>query len=397
MKLLYVTWDGPTHNYLEGLFFPIFAKLRAHGVSTHVLQFSWDLPSFEAQVTAAAKAFGVGYEAHAVPRRPIQAATALAISTGAVQLVRSVRRTKADVVMPRAHIPGAMALLAAPLMRTGLVWDSDGLMPDERVDFGGWSTTGVNYRALRAVERSLLTRADAVLTRTEAGRAVLAERQTARRFVVVPNGKNADEFRPATTEERTIVRASLSLAPDAPLLIYVGSIGPQYRPREMARLFAEVHRRRPDAHLLALTGAHAQMADALRAAQLPSSSWTTRRVPASEVASLVRAADAGISFREPSLSMRAVCPIKIVEYLLSGVPVLSNAGVGDLDVLFARSRAGHLAPDFSPAALRALAGSFIDDVLPAGDGLRAEARALGVAEFSLASCAAGYHQALQSL
>ena len=41
MKALFVTWDSPETSYLEGLFFPLFAAIRAHGVTVEVLQFTW--------------------------------------------------------------------------------------------------------------------------------------------------------------------------------------------------------------------------------------------------------------------------------------------------------------------------------------------------------------------
>lgn len=399
MKLLYVTWDGPGQNYLDSLFFPLFARLRtAFDVETHVLQFSWDVDRFRSETLRSAARWGVGYEVHEVPRRPLQLATGLAITTGAFQLARAARRFAPDVVMPRSHIPGAMALLATPALGASkLVWDSDGLMPDERLDFGGWRRGGANHRLFTAIEQGLLRRSARVLTRTDRAKAVFVERAPSLdplHVHAVPNGKDDSLFRPATDAERAERRRSLGLNPETPLLIYVGSIGPQYRPEAMAKVFAAVHRRRSDAHFLILSGASEPVTRALTSERVPSTAWTARRVPAEEVPHWVRAADAGLSFREPSLSMRAVCPLKVAEYLLSGVPVLANAGVGDLDVQLAQSEAGAIVPDFEPASLESLASALTERILPRRTQFRDEARRLGLAQFSLATSAAGYHQAM---
>jgi glycosyltransferase involved in cell wall biosynthesis len=397
VKLLYVSWDGPTDTYLETLFFPIFSKLRDHGVSTHVLQFSWNLSELHRRQSRLAHELGVGFEVHAVPRRPLRAATALALGAGAVRLALVARQLQPDVVMPRAYLPGAMTLLGrAGLAGARLVWDADGLTPDERVDFAGWSRTGSTYRAFMAVERRLLHTSDGLVTRTAAARQVLLDRSGGHSapIAVVANGKDPHAFRPGTQLERQQVRGALGLTADAPLLIYVGSIGPQYRAREMARCFALIRRRVPNAHFLVLTGAEQAIAAALDAEGVPKSHATIRSVAPAEVSAMMRAADAGFSFRTPTESMRGVCPIKVAEYLLSGVPVLGNAGVGDLDAQFANSGAGVFARDFSDAALADLANGFVDHLLANSEAARANARKLGVTEFSLDRCAAGYHAAI---
>lgn len=384
MKLLYATWDGPDSNYLESLFFPLFEAMRPLGVETHVVQFSWNVETFSSRVAAAASARGLGYEVHEVPRRPLRAATVLGIGFGAAVLARTARRIGADVVMPRSHIPGAMALLARPLLRLPLVWDSDGLMPDERADFGGWSRNGGTYKLFRGIEGQLL--AHPTLTRTESARQLFIERG-ATNVVSVPNGKSADEFHPAGDEERAALRKELGLASDALLVLYVGSLGPQYHPDQMAQLFAAVRTQRPNAHFLALTGSGDAMRASLTNAGVPATSTTVKRVEAHEVARFIRAADVGLSFREPSLSMRGVCPLKVIEYLLSGVPVVSNRGVGDLDALLPTEL---VLPDFSPTALEHAARA----ITTIDASQRSAARELGLAHFTLERAARGYVNAL---
>ena len=33
INVLYITWDGPTATYLEGLFLPIFTGLKNYGIN----------------------------------------------------------------------------------------------------------------------------------------------------------------------------------------------------------------------------------------------------------------------------------------------------------------------------------------------------------------------------
>lgn len=52
-----------------------------------------------------------------------------------------------------------------------------------------------------------------------------------------------------------------------------------------------------------------------------------------KAANALRNSDVGLNFRRACPSTKAIFPIKISEYLLSGVPVISSKNIGDLDKL----------------------------------------------------------------
>ena len=70
MNLLFVTWDGPQVTYLEGLFLPILRGLLAHGVRSHVIQFSWAPRDSVRKTGEAYEAAGIGYQPLKVRRTP---------------------------------------------------------------------------------------------------------------------------------------------------------------------------------------------------------------------------------------------------------------------------------------------------------------------------------------
>lgn len=397
MNLLYVTWDGPSSTYLESLFLPIFEALRSWGVFTHVLQLSWATETFLERVEAAATRHGVTIEVHSVPRRPLQAATAAAIALGAIHVGRAVKRLSADVLVPRSHIPAAIALTAQswrPVRR--LVWDSDGLVPDERADFGQWSREGPTYKVFRRVEQAIVRTADATITRTIRAAAILAERtgRSLDDFQIVPNGKDPHRFHPGTTADRLMTRQRLGVPPDAPLLTHVGSVGPQYHLPKALAVFNRIRTRLPQAHMLILTGSLDAAATYVRQARLPISAVSIDCVEPGQVGNLLPACDAGFAFREPSFSQRAVCPIKVAEYLLSGVPVLGNRGVGDLDAHLGNSDAAILSDGLGALSLGDLADRFVEEMWPNRESRRQACRAVGLRWHSLQACVRGYARAL---
>jgi glycosyltransferase involved in cell wall biosynthesis len=388
MRLLFVTWDGPEQSYLESLFLPWLGGLSAHGIEAHVLQFRWGPEALEAATRRAAEAHGVGYEARPIRRRPsVLAGTLATLLREAPGLALAARRVGATVVMPRSLLPGAMALLARPLLGGArLVFDADGLMADERVELGGQSPTGAPYHILRRIERRLVRSADGVMTRTEAAKSILLERAgegvPEGRIHVIPNGVDGARFRPRPPEATREIRARYGASPGAPLVVYAGSIGPQYMVDEAFAFFARLWARRPEARLVVLTGAEALASAALERAKVERGAAWVGRLEPSRVPEVLAAADCGLALRRPTLSQRAVSPIKVSEYLLSGLPVLATRGIGDLDALLEGTPAARLlcaeAPDLEGAV-----DWLLDEVLPHREAASRAARALGERAFEL--------------
>jgi hypothetical protein len=54
-------------------------------------------------------------------------------------------------------------------------------------------------------------------------------------------------------------------------------------------------------------------------------------VPFNEIPSLLSSSDIGLAIRYPSKSQMAVCPLKVIEYMLCALPVITNRNIGDLD------------------------------------------------------------------
>jgi len=397
-RLLYVTWDGPEQRYLESLYLPILGGLNAHGWRTHVVQFRWGPTEAAARIGELAAAVGVTYEAREVLRRPVTPGAALTVLRGA-RIVRDVvRETEAELLWARSLFPAAM-VVTGPALPNGcaFVFDADGFMADERVEFGGWSARGGPYRVLREVENRATRRATRVLTRTEAAKRLLVDRAgvDGSRIIVVPNARDATVCHPGTAETRARAREALTLPPEAPVIVYAGSLGPQYQPERIFELLRGLQTRRPDVHLVLLT---ADLDGARRAAARAGADLAQvrmRSVPAAEVAPILACADLGLAFREATPSQRAVCPIKIAEYLLSGLPIVYSRGVGDLDERLAPETAIARAVG-ADTSLDSVERWWLEEVLPAREAARGRAREVGRRHYDLERVVARTADALRS-
>jgi glycosyltransferase involved in cell wall biosynthesis len=255
-----------------------------------------------------------------------------------------------DVVIARSNAPMGLALAAVP-SSVPLVFDADGLAHDERLEDS--ARVGARYIGARFVEAAGLSRAGAVIARSQRGREILLDRAgplaDPARYFVAPNGRDPDVYRVPSPSARAEVRSRFGYPDDAPLAVYLGSLGPKYTPSAIAAFATEFLRSHPAGRLVVATN-HLDVARASFAELLRTSGEriTIGPVPAEQVPGLLGAADVGICFVRASFSTAAVSPVKIGEYLLSGCPVVALPGVGDVEA-WARESSGSLILTTDPA------------------------------------------------
>lgn len=385
-RILFLAWEGPQTNYLESLFLPIFAGLRDHGFGFAVLHFTWgDLPHSQSVAQACERA-GISYRRVAVWRAGALGALASAIVAGR-QVDRAIRDWAVDAVMPRSLMP-ALALLASRRGRVlPIIYDSDGLAADERAEFGGLSHSDPRYRILRLIERTAVRVARVVLVRTNETIAVLCERASLapsdRRFRTVTNGRDPTPF---------LAAVPISSPPAQPRLCYLGSTGPQYEPDRALNLARELHDRIPGLRLSIFTGDTQSMAVMLQRAGLENAEWVAlSRLAADEVAPQLARHDIGLALRKQSLSMSAVSPIKIAEFMLAGMPIIGSPSVGPAVTL---AEAGCLLSDQTPPDV--LAG-WVRAVMDDREAWRERCRSIALELFSLERSVGDYAAALAPL
>lgn len=396
MRILFVTWDGPQVSYVESLFIPIFRGLAEHGIGTDILQFRWGTKAQEERVALLCAEAGIGYRAVTI-RQGLRGLAPFATALlGARHVRRCVREFKSDFIMPRSILASIPVLRAGGSKLRPMLLDADGLALDERVEFAGLSPNSFTYRLLRDVEAQSVRDAGAVIVRSESAKGVLVSRAgppvTEDRFVTVTNGRDERLFQPFNRAAREAVRTELGIAPAAPLLVYAGSVGPQYRFDQLAGLAEALLDRRPDSRLLVLTGSPDAARGALAPYERLTGVTTIMRAPPEEVPRYLAAADIGAAFRTASFSTRAVAPVKLSECLLCGVPVVGTASIGDTE---AAVEAGVFFSD--EAGMAAAADWAVSTVLPQREAFRDRARQVGLDRFSLSRSVADYRAAIALL
>jgi glycosyltransferase involved in cell wall biosynthesis len=334
MKALFVSYDGALDPLGTSQVVACLVGLAARGCELTLVSFEkatrWNESGPRERLAQRLRGAGVRWRALRYHKRPRVPATLWDFVAGVRAIAGEARRSGARVVHCRGDVSLAMARLALP-RSARLLYDARGLFSLERIEVGSWPEGGVLDRLVRGVERGNLNRANAIAVNTEAARAALAARRTSLPPCrIIPSFVDLERFKPREA----------GVAPEFGL-VYSGSLGTWYKTREMIE-FARVAARVVPGRPLFLTP---DVAVARAAGATPD--WAeVVAVPHEEVPAWLRKARAQFFFIEPSPAKRASSPTKLGEGLAAGLPVVANAGVGDLDHILEPEGVGVLVTGF---------------------------------------------------
>lgn len=350
MRSLYLCYFGLREPLVQTQVLPYLRELVHGGIEIELMTFepgwpaSWTLEdkrSWEGRL----KKDGIIWTALRYHKCPSLPATLYDVLAGTVKIVREHRRRPIDVLHARGYVPAVMGAMARRVTRSRLIFDIRGLMPEEYVDAGVWPAGGMLYRVTKAAERWLMASADGFVVLTEKARELLFpgaidDDGHGKPVEVIPCCVDFTRFEAQGHLTREDVRRELGLE-GRRVMVYVGALGGWYLTEEMSELLATAHRRDTSTFSLILTQSDPEMiGEPLRRRGVKEEDFLVRKVEAAEVPHYLKAADVAISLIKPCYSKLSSSPTKIAEYLAGGLPVVSNTGIGDLDVVIEDDNVG---------------------------------------------------------
>jgi glycosyltransferase involved in cell wall biosynthesis len=364
-RTLYICYFGLREPLVQTQVLPYLRRLAAGGVGVHLLTFEpdkrakWTRQELEEQ-RAKLAAEGISWHSLAYHKNPSLPATLYDITAGALAAARIVRKNDVDVIHARSHVAAAMGAAAKRLTRRPLIFDIRGFLPEEYVDAGVWPAGGRLYHLAKRAERRLLDASDGFVVLTKKAREILfpgyddsdASDAATRPVEVIPCCVDMSRFDAADRLSRDAVREELGVV-GRRVFAYVGALGGWYLTDETADVLAAAHREAASTFSLVLTQSRPEIiADVLRARGVADENFLIRKVSPAEVPRYLKAADVAVSFIKPCYSKLSSSPTKLAEYLASGLPVICNAGVGDVDELVEGERVGIILRELNEDAYR---------------------------------------------
>jgi glycosyltransferase involved in cell wall biosynthesis len=334
-RILFITWDGSQTNYIESLFMPIFHAIQEKEpqYEFHVLQFNWADSQKIESIAEKAESLGIIYNHHSIQRKPFASIGSIITVFQGIQIIKKyIRKHHINIVMPRSTMP-AMMINRIKRLNIKIIFDADGLPLEERVDFARLKMNSLQYKFLKQQEIKLLKNADVVIVRSNKAIDIHVNNigeKFRNKFYKVTNGKDTKAFTP-NLKGRNELRESLSIQPEEKVFVYCGSLGEQYCWEEMQSIVIKYLNFNSNSRFLVLTGSPSFLDGKIE--NNIKGKFIIKTIPAMDVPAYLNIADIAFAIRKPTFSMQGVSPIKLSEYLLTGLPTIASKGIGDTEDL----------------------------------------------------------------
>jgi glycosyltransferase involved in cell wall biosynthesis len=329
---LYICYQSITEPLTQSQVVAYLEGLAADGLPVTLLTFEprrFDVAAVSHWAEFTARR-GIEWEHLPYHKWPSVPATLWDVFAGSIAATRILRRKHLQFVHARSHVAGVMSWIAKRVTGAKLIFDVRGLMAEEYVSAGVWKPDSLLPRFVKRIERRLISVADAVVVLTHAAKRLFLRsypRELADKpFVVIPCCVDMRDMTPPVSTRRTRGDARLNL-------VYVGKLRGWYWTEALLDFVQAAHAQASQIHLQVWTQDETETFwHEVRTRGLQECVSVGTVAPHDLLAALENA-DAGLSFRREALSNIACSPTKVGEYLAAGLPVITNAGIGDVDEL----------------------------------------------------------------
>lgn len=369
MRILYITYDGLTDFIGQSQVLPYLLGCAAAGHRLTLISF--EKPGRKALigevVERQCREAGIRWLPQKFRTSPPYVAKLIDQRGMHRVAMAAAARQRFDLLHCRSYQAAVTGLAVKRRTGTPLLFDMRGFLPDSRREGGRWRDATLLGRMLfrrwKSHEAQLIAEADHIVSLTDAARREIERWPSYRGAPIstIPCCADFSHFKPASDSERERARERLGIAPDAPVLGYLGSRGTIYMISEHLGLFNAVRRR--DSRAKALFIGNSDPSDIFAAAakwgiELGKDEIRVIQAERADVPFFLGALDAGTCFYTPTWSSLQVSPTKLAEYLACGVPVIANRQVGDVEAIVRSLDAGHVVQGFGHGQLEGAADAF---------------------------------------
>jgi glycosyltransferase involved in cell wall biosynthesis len=357
-RVLYLSYDGLTDPLGRSQVQPYLEGLARRGHDIHIISFEKPhlLSSTGPSIRRSLQQAGIQWSPHRYTAQPPVLSTVWDLLRMRNAAFRLHAQKPFDLVHCRSYPASLIGTALKRKRGVRYVFDMRGFWPDERVDDGFWDPRhpvyGAVFRYFKRQEAEFMRAADAVVCLSEAARNEVTTWSSwatnSPPISVIPCSADMSLFAPRREDERGRLRADLGLRTDDLVVSYLGSVG-RYMLDEMLACFRCIRTRHGNARMLFITPDPATTILRRAVAQgIDPGDLVITAAHREEVPALLAATDIGLFFTRPTYSKLGMSPTKLGEYLASGIPVVTNSGIGDVDATLDRVGAGFAVAAFEP-------------------------------------------------
>ncbi|UPT65998.1 MAG: glycosyltransferase [Sphingobacteriales bacterium JAD_PAG50586_3] len=242
------------------------------------------------------------------------------------------------------------------------LFDMRGFWADERIDGGIWNLGNPLFKRIynyfKKKEKEYFTEADHSISLTEAGKREIhtwKELNNPVPIQVIPCCADLGlfDYNAIDPHKLAALNTQFGYTEDDLVITYLGSLGTWYMLDEMLALFAKIKTKHPNAKMHFVTADEPQMVFAKTAQYgLNNSDIKVNKAARNDVPYYIAIGKVSMFFVKQAYSKLASSPTKMGEIMGLGVPIICNAGVGDVKEITEDTGAGICIDDFSDTELQ---------------------------------------------
>ncbi|MBP7461089.1 MAG: glycosyltransferase [Candidatus Delongbacteria bacterium] len=376
IRALYISYDGLTDPLGQSQVLPYLIRLSAKAIRFDLLTYD---KSFRIRQTGLVESLQERTRRHGINWSSLRYHKRFSLLSTAYDILRGIilcrRLVKTDPSFRIVHCRGYVSSLIGIYLKKNFglrfIFDMRGFWPEEKTDGGSWPAKGWIYRLVKRFEKKYFQQADSIVILTRTGKSYILDHPQAYRppaeIQVIPTAVDLDHFL-YHSDFKSARREFFLRTPAVEWdlrLVYSGSIGSWYKPRDMILFYAYFKQAFPNSSLTMLINNPEkeqqlrQWADEseqrLQISGL-SRSMTVLSVEYSRLPEYLGRMDCSLSFIEPCFSKISSFPTKFGETLACGLPQIINSGIGDTAQIVSGYHVGWVVESFTPQAYQSTIG-----------------------------------------
>ncbi len=281
------------------------------------------------------------------------------------------REHKLDMVHTRPGIPALVGLWMKKTMGVKFLNDIREFYADSRVEGGMWNTKIPVYVSIYNIfkkkEAEAVAKSDGIVCLTYAAETIIKEWKDYKSEIplqVIPCSADLQLFDSGSIDEneKDKLKAELDISKDDFVISYLGSIGGWYLTDEMMRFCKILSDKIPALKLLFISPhRHEEIKTAAEKYGIAADKIMIKKANRQQVPLLLSLSDYSVFFIRPCYSKQSSSPTKHGEIMAMGIPLITNSGVGDVEMIMDRYNSGIVIKDFTEeeftvAAMKIAAG-----------------------------------------
>ena len=262
----------------------------------------------------------------------------------------------------RSYVSAEIGLYLKRKYGVKFLFDMRGLWADEKVDGGNWNQDNpifrYVYKSYKKKEKQFLEEADYTISLTYAAeKEIKSWKHIANNPVkieVIPCCVDTNLFSSEAKHfhnQRMEISKEVGIKEGDFVVGYIGSIGTWYMLDEMLDFFKRLLGKKPSAKFLVVTGdLHAHIREKAVQKDIDLDSIIIRKAQRKQVPYYISLMNFSLFFIRPTYSKISSSPTKLAEIIALGVPVVTNAGVGDLNEIVLNNKLGIIISGFNTSS-----------------------------------------------